>query len=647
VSRHLLSRRLGDEQGGILVLFGLLLPFFLLLGAISVDVGNWYVHKRHLQTQVDAAALAGGGLFGTCFSNPSGGNAAIQDEATKYAGDLPGSLYNTQVGSPIKGTVTILYQSPTFAAGGPGPDDTETQGPCDTPSLMFDVKGTEAQLPLIFRFPGLPWVNAINARARVQLRTVESMRGLLPVAVPDPRFNFAFAEFVDETTGTLLATAELQKAGTSGGLQLWSTPADASVPISTPHVGVRIRLVGGTDPTAGCSQLYVECYDAESANGAVHVRGFDPGAAAPAVRDAWLLPGSCAPDAYFALADCSAGIQADVDLGPLYPLTGTDVSTEVWATVDGGGTYPLTPGATSGTVTTWTLAGGLPLAGGGPHDVGLEWRWEQTSGTWNGLACKSGGNNPCEAERDFGVVQRGFVATPERSGSLQRLQISSGLTSSGANSFAYGTASVGVSIAVTGNLSVQSQATDPVIKLRVVGSQNQSIDCDPAIPNLRDEIAQGCAPYYKLNPSLACPSYPVLWTTPQPWPCVKTQTGGSVGQVSQGLEDRILGGTNSCTAPINWPNYDPDDPRIVPLIITPFGSFSGSGNDVVPVIDFATFYVVGWGGPGGDPCPGAEPVPKGFIAGHFIKYIPPNPTATGTAVCDRNAITPCVAVLTK
>src|SRR5439155_16541250 len=48
---------------------------------------------------------------------------------------------------------------------------------------------------------------------------------------------------------------------------------------------------------------------------------------------------------------------------------------------------------------------------------------------------------------------------------------------------------------------------------------------------------------------------------------------------------RILGGSNSCTAPINWPNYTQDDRRIVPLIITPFGSFSGSGNDIVPVVE--------------------------------------------------------------
>jgi hypothetical protein len=125
---------------------------------------------------------------------------------------------------------------------------------------------------------------------------------------------------------------------------------------------------------------------------------------------------------------------------------------------------------------------------------------------------------------------------------------------------------------------------------------------------------------------------------------VKVQTGGAVGQVEHGLKERILGGSNSCTAPINWPNYDSDDPRIVPLIITPFGTFSGSGNDIVPVIDFAAFYVVGWNS---DPCPGAHAVPKGYIAGHFIKYAEPNPRGAGKNVCNPDLITPCVPVLTR
>ena len=161
-----------DESGGVIVLTALLLPFVVLLLTLSVDIGNWWVHKRHLQLQADAAALAGGALFGECFTDPSAANTDIQDEATKYNG-AAGSVYNGQVGNANKGTISVLYQSKTYAAGSHAADDTETQPPCNTPSLMFDVKATEASLPLLFDIPGLDFVPSISAHARVQLKTVD------------------------------------------------------------------------------------------------------------------------------------------------------------------------------------------------------------------------------------------------------------------------------------------------------------------------------------------------------------------------------------------------------------------------------------------------------------------------------------------
>lgn len=640
------GRRIGTiaarEHGGIVVFVALLVPVVVLFLSLTVDIGNWWVHKRHLQLQVDAAALAGGALFGKCFTDATAANADIRAEATRFGG-AGGSSYNSQVGGTNKGAVTLVYQSKSYVAGSVPPDDTETAEPCDTPSLMFDVKGSEAGLPLIFQIPGLSSVTAINAHARVQLKAVEVQEGLLPVAVPDLRFNYVFATFVDEATGVALGTVELQKTGTSGNDQLWTTPAGIPVPIASGSVGVRLRLVGGTNPAAACGQLYTECYDLDSPKGVVHVRGWAP-SVAPAARNAWLLAGSCLPDAYFTAGACSGGLQAEVDLGVLHPLTGPGVTAEVWATVDGGGKYPLAPAGSAGLV-TWTTTTGLPFSGAGPHAVGLNWSWQQTSGTWNGFTCTTTGGNKCKANGTFGTVQRAFVAGG-RSGPVRRVQVfESGVTSSGSNSFPIGsTPTLGISLAVTGSLKVQSQASDPVVELRVVGSQNQSIDCDPSVPNLAGEIEQGCAPAYKINPGLACPSYTALWSLPQPWECVKTQTGGAVGQVENGLKARILGGSNSCTAPINWPGYELGDPRLVPLIITPFGSFGGSGNDIIPVIDFGAFYIVGWNG---DPCPGAYSVPKGYIAGHFVKYAAPNPRGAGTTVCNPDALTPCVAVMTR
>jgi hypothetical protein len=130
--------------------------------------------------------------------------------------------------------------------------------------------------------------------------------------------------------------------------------------------------------------------------------------------------------------------------------------------------------------------------------------------------------------------------------------------------------------------------------------------------------------------------------------------------------DRTQGGSTSCVNPINWRDADgdgkvtipedipPGDPRIVQVFVTPFGSFNGSGNAVIPILNFATFYVTGFSknasGVQGDPCPGADPIPSksgGYILGHFIKYVDTVSSGGGGATCDFNAFGTCVAVLTQ
>jgi hypothetical protein len=638
------ATRFRDERGGVIVLVALLMPFILGLLALALDVGGWFEHRRHLQVQADAAALAGGGLFGNCLTQSSGFvQTAMEAQAVKY-----GRTLNPQVGGISgQGTIAFAYQSSTFPKPGPPTDPDVVDGKAACDAGMFDVKATESDIPNFFALSPLA---TVHAHARVELRAVNQQKGLLPVAVPDVRFTYAYATFIDESTGAPLAgcpggcTEELVKTGTAGGLQLWSSTSPLSVPISVARIGVRLRLVQVPDPNAACGQLYVECYDAGSANGVVFVRGWS--GSGTVAKDAWLLPGTdCSPDAYFTIANCGAGIQAEIDFGDHDPS-----GAQVWASVDGGGKYPLTHGSGN----AWTRTSGLPISGAGPHDVSLSWSWEQTSGTWHDYTCSSGGGNRCTDGGSFGNVQRSFRAFVELSGPVKLVQVfEPGVSTSGGNSFEQGsTHTLGVTIGTTGNLQVQSQVgTPPLVELRVAGgSLNQSIDCDPDQSNIRSEIQNGCGPAYEINPGTSCPAYNALWSTPQPWNCVKTQTGGSVGQVEQGLKDRILGGSNTCTAPINWgkPEFSERDPRIIPLIITPFGSFNGSGNDIVPVIDFGAFYVMGWDG---DPCPGAAPVPKkGFVSGYFIKYIPSTPRGAGDSQCyltDPSQITPCVPVMTR
>jgi hypothetical protein len=199
--------------------------------------------------------------------------------------------------------------------------------------------------------------------------------------------------------------------------------------------------------------------------------------------------------------------------------------------------------------------------------------------------------------------------------------------------------------------------------LRLVGgSQNQSLDCDPAISQFKDELAAGCAPTYAKNTGSPCPGgASALWATPQPWPCVAIQTGSATNQVPAGMNKRILGDEKptACTAPNNWssfPDLDRNDPRLINVFLTPYGSFSGSGSTTVPVTSFGAFYVTGWTASGGgfaNPCQGQgdDPVPNndaGYIVGHFIKYVQAlNNGNGGSEPCDFNEFGLCVAVLTR
>ena len=140
------------------------------------------------------------------------------------------------------------------------------------------------------------------------------------------------------------------------------------------------------------------------------------------------------------------------------------------------------------------------------------------------------------------------------------------------------------------------------------GSQNQSLDCDPDVSNLKAELADGLRAR-RTRATQGPPPVPdspgTLWATAQPWTCVAVQTGGAVNQVPAGMNLRILGNEKpSLPARLPEPTgassrHSPqNDPRIIEVFLTPFGSFDGSGSTTVPVTDFATFYVTGWTGQG-------------------------------------------------
>ena len=345
------------------------------LGAIVLDIGNWYVHKRHLQTQVDAAALAAASGFGSCFFDPTAANLAIASAALSYAGDTardPSSV-NQQVQSA--GSVRVTLNSERYwAAGDPAtPTTTRVRGsmlptdpvgdnsagtPCDTSTL--DVKATDADVPKLFSWLGIR--PDIKAHARVEIHEVKEESGFLPLAVPeiDPAYVYAiFVDYAKDGTQTPLKVQQLEKSATYGGstfpYSAWVPKPESTVPGNTKVLlpgntptGVVI-LVSKSDAapaTTGtlnqiCNQVptdLVQCYagtgsagydGAATGQGLAMIHGFADGLGAP---DQPLLR-----DVQLTGMVCTGGAQPGNLSGPYYINDDSDCT--VGVTREGGLRY--------------------------------------------------------------------------------------------------------------------------------------------------------------------------------------------------------------------------------------------------------------------------------------------------------------------
>jgi hypothetical protein len=649
--RDAFGRLHSDERGAVIIFVVGFLPVVLAIAAFVIDGANLFEHRRHLQMQADAGALAGAQEFLHCFIDPDGANDEIEAAALEYSGEV----HNGQIGGAnAQARVQARVNATAYDA-----DSLSAGTPCETGYV--DVKLTEQDTPPFFAFVGS---HDIRARARVQIFKLTQSNNLLPIAVPDPDPVVARAFFVDEsklpTDPTyVLASVPLTANGTSGDLAIWdNSGAPVSVPITAEHVGVRIAL--GGDESTTCGELLVDCYDSLSTHGVVHINGWTAAGVAapkaPLARSVSLLPGTCG-DAYFSdqSGSCFVGVAANVDFGADPLVLGAQVTTRI-----DNQTIPLTydPGTA-----TWTSAAAIPVTSqSGPLDIPLSWRIQNNA---DGTNCSPGS----ECRGTFGVHQRTFAASPDRSGPIALVQVAEG-TNNWTNSLqrcsavlAACTHDLVVKIGIKGGLAL-SDLNDPPVRLRVIGgSQNQSLDCDPNVANLRDELAGGCSPAYTpYTGDTPCPSAPAdLWSIPNPpnaWECVAVQTGNATNQVAAGLNQRILGEPSPTTCPPerqnHWPDYTAGDPRIVFVLVTPFGAFSGSGSTTVPVMRFAAFYITGWTGQGGgfaNPCldNGDElPTNPAEIVGRFISYVDvPGEGGQGEVPCDFTALDPCVAVLVE
>lgn len=648
---EMVERLAHDESGSVIITVAFALPLMIAFAMFVLDVGNAFQHRRHLQLQADAGVLATGQEFTRCFTDPTGANAAIKEKAVEYAG----GTHNPQSGDPdAQSRVLTVLNGSDY----PGPSGTLGE-PCE--EGFIDVKLTEEDSPPIFDVLGL---QDYHAHARLRILRLQSSDRLLPIAVEDPVPRWAEAIFVNEATGAVLARVELDPKAIEGDLAIWdsaATPISVPLPDDAEHVGVRIAL--SANPAGGtCGDGVTFCADATSPNGGlVHIRGWSSAGdvsgnqGRPIARSVELYNGTCTDPYFTSSAGCSFGVRAVVDFATGLTL-GTDAT--VTATV-GGQTAAM--GYSNG---TWST-GAVFTTAAGTGAVPVTLAWEQTTGTVAGETCSDRNNNPCKGS--LGSLQRTFGAVPDRSGQVGLAQVLRAGSPS-VNSFERCTGcsvdDITVKIGISGSLQL-SDPDDPPVYLRVTdGSQTQLLDCDPDEPSKTEEIARGCKRMYATNTGTACPNSPqVLWSSPEPWECVAVQpSADSSNPVAQGLNCRILldlppdekcgGKATTCTSPNNWPDVRSGDPRVVYVVVTPFGSFAGEGGNTVPVIRLAAFYVTGWQGRGADsnPCEGNgdEPVEVGNIVGRFIKYIEtPNNGGASDDTCNLTSVDVCAAVLVE
>ena len=665
--RRLLERVLREEDGAVLVIVAGFLPVAIVLAAFVIDVGNAAEHRRHLQLQADAGALAAAQEFNGCRNDPDAANTAIATAARNYASDRNALLDDDEAQDRVR---TVINGTDYDSA------DNSLGEPCETG--FVDVKLTEEDSPAFFDFVG---DHDYSSRARVQVFKVQQLNGLLPVALPVPDFKTAAAIFVNEATGLPLqvggqnVVALLAKTG--DGTFESATSESVPIPAGVSYVGVRIALSNdASDVIESCADADV-CYDAGSANGLVHIQGWTAAGSvtyngsagpqtAPLVRSVTLQPGTNCDNAYFSSAtdSCdSVKVRANVDFGP--GAVPSALGATVTAVVDGDD-YPLTLGANG-----WE-SGEIDIpVGAGPLDFALE--WEETDGGFAKPPKKPGdppqldecdnnnnGNSPCKGT--FGVVQRHFSAMDDRSGPIESVRLKQGATnfpnslqrcSSGFTGCTY---PLDVSVEIGGTLEVNG----PTQYLRVDGGNlTQALDCNADGPgNFSEEIVFGCTPWYEVNNGTPCPAS--VAGTPQPWKCSQVAPGERESQLGKALNLRILGDEkpDDCTAPNHYPNTGVEgDPRIISVYLTEFGAFDDSGaDDTVPITGFATFYITAWKGNNGfaNPCEGdGDETPPGAalevgeLLGHFIAHVDfPNDGGEGPDQCDFDDIRPCTAVLT-
>jgi hypothetical protein len=690
--------RLRRDRGSMLVTGAITLAAFTLLGAVLLEVGQWYEHRHNLQARTDSAAFSGGDLFNECFDSsftPTQAGVDMEKAAAKYSG-IPGQV--TIGGTNVKSTYNQAWQAGTPGNDGIGFQSNQfpTPGSATLPTrnafgvdsgectnLEFDVKQTQ-QVPNLFPFS--PLTN-VHAWARVELQTVLSEKPSLPLAIPNFDLSHVGVTFVDESTGNALqnCTGSLVAGGCTYELSnpIGATGVDgepvtkwtlAPVPINLPTpvangnlIGVRVSAgsaVGSCANTQGTNAY--SCVDISSnqlKSGLVGIRDYPTSQTLPALYEVW--PSSCSPDTspFFSDLDlalgatgfCSVTLQAKLQTTAACGASPPGTLIATIPTTSKGPTYTIALNPVLGTCDAhgWLWSGTTTL----PIDSNsIQSQYLITS-----LDYTNGGT-----KKSWTNVQRFTSGNLDDDGPVRMISLSS--ASGNPYSATSGADTVGVTV-VTSQAGISHQQV--VLRGAHNGSSTAFILCynkgappgspyspEGGDPGVVDGMQNGCSFSYGINPTLTCPD--AGGAQPLPADCVPNKTSAAGGNplVTTPLIARFGCSSTPPTYPNNWPNFSvPGDKRAVTMILTSYNAYANggkqNGSQTYPVEGFGNFYITGFSGD--DSCVGDAPPPpaaaadgknSGDIWGYFIQY------ATGGAIpsgkkCKPNSFGACVPALVR
>jgi hypothetical protein len=660
IRRLKLLRATAEERGAVLVVTVAVMASLLLIASYAIDTALWFVHRSHLQTQADAAALAGSQDFQfPCTSTVNGNIAADVNRYDGTGASTPPGTYSQAVNTQVYSTPTTsfttnqtssghdqfsLLNSPTFAQQTDPPDADPLSGlatwsaPCTNGTV--DVKMTETNLPSVLSILSPAY---INAQARVSI--VKQTTAINPSAFMEPLGNpdTVSAQIVNEdNSGAAVASTTLTQSTTNPYEYSGTATLPASVP--TALLGTEVTLTGNNQSATYDSSATPPPYGIAYAH--VWPTPSTSTTAPPQVSHMWLTttaPCGSTPatglGSDFISSSTSVTVYLCANLSFPSLTTSPACSSASFTLTENGNTLKLNcPTGGTNPNGTWQSDPVTLSSNSGPAIFKLT-GWKLTAGSQASGACGDGkGQNPgpCtgtftndEQEAFMGAFDQASSQT-SNSGSIVGVTLSDStgnITSiQQSNPVVGGEQADNDPVTITVDLLPLQNETSitnsaPSELSFQSNQQNLAVDCNGNNSNgtLIQSIAAGCPGSYTVFTTGDTPCK----STAAPYCAGAASTGNKLIQnLTEGINDRVYCAgvsTGNCDTTVNANNaacpgdynywvtsntlhdvthQSPADPRLLTLFLTGFGNLR-NGNSYEPISGFAEFYVTGWVG---DPC---------------------------------------------